>query len=97
MENTENDFRSHVLQMVNEYRCSSGKQPNELHIPIEYQSAYEEIVDEFNSRAVPTKADVYGDRKHWWFMGLRVFYGQWSDFVRYTEETGKLKQKLKVA
>ena len=88
------DFKVHVLQMVNEYRCSNGKSPNELHIPIQHQAAYEEIFDEWVTYQKP---DIYGKREHWWFMGLRVFYEHWSDFVRYTEETEKLKTKLKVA
>lgn len=81
------NFKTHVLQMIDEYMDLTGKLPNELHLSSQYHAVYEEIVNEVLDC---TKPDIYGKRKHWWFMGCRVFYEIWSDFVVYNEETAEI-------
>ena len=85
-------FIGEVLELANKFFNENGKWPNELRLGERWQDAYEKIVENYSySGFFPSSP--YESRKHWWFMGMRVFYEIWTHGVDWSEETELLKKK----
>lgn len=84
-------FKNDVLRLANEFYAEHGKWPNELHLGCEWWDGYEEIVDK---NILYQKGNPFEIIKHWWYMGMRVFYEHWTHAVEWTKETEEIKLNL---
>jgi len=85
------EFESEILRLANKFEQENGKWPNELHVGSLWRDAYDKIVDRFQTMGGIIQ-DPEGTIKHWWYMGMRVFYEHWTHCVDWTKETERIKQ-----
>ena len=84
-------LKNQILKMYNEFITENGKPPNILRIPRRHSKEFEKIVEKFQYNLRP---DIFGETKHRWYMGMRVFSEIWSFGVEWSVETEKIKQRV---